>query len=149
MRIIFSLCAIILVYVFESRITILDVSPNLSAAIAYFFGLRNGETKGIFLGSFVGLLGDTLTGNFLGPNILSKGLVGFFASFLSGSFFRWTPVLGIAGISVLTAIDGIVVFITMSAFQYTPTSIVNAGSIILISSGINSILGLLLRPRHG
>lgn len=139
---------ILLAFLFESRVSVLGVSPNLTAAIVYYFGLKNGETKGILFGSLIGIIGDSLSGGILGPNLLGKGLVGFFASFMSGSFFRWTPLFGMIGMSVLTAFDGIIVFMSRAVFERMPTSISNAITIVLISSLLNSLLGIFLRPRN-
>jgi len=141
------LSIIFLAFLLESRISVFGVAPNLAAAITYYFGLRNGETKGILFGSFIGLVGDGLSGGIIGPNLLGKGLVGFFAAFMSGSFFRWTPMLGMIGIAILTALDGIIVFIMRTVFEHTPTSTTNAISVIFISAIMNSLLGIFLRPR--
>lgn len=138
---------IFLALLLESRITVFGAPPNLTAAIAYYFGLKNGETKGILFGSLIGLLEDGLSGNILGPNLIGKGLVGFFASFMSGNFFRWTPLLGIIGIFFLTALDGITVFLSRTAFEVMPTSILSATSNIIISAIMNSFLGIFIKPR--
>lgn len=139
---------IFLALLLESRISVFGTPPNLTAAIAYYFGLKHGETKGIFFGSLIGLLEDGLSGNILGPNLLGKGLVGFFSAFMSGSFFRWTPLLGMFGIFFLTALDGITVFFSRTAFELMPTSIPNAISIVIVSAIMNSFLGIFIRPQN-
>ena len=139
--------AVFLSFLLESRISFFGIQPDLSAALAFYFGLRNGETKGMLFGSLVGLIGDGLSGGILGPNLLAKGLVGFFASFMSGSVFRWTPLLGLIGISVLTALAGLTVFLSRTFFEHPPTSASRAITIILISAVINSSIGLFVRPR--
>ena len=78
MRKIILLLIIFSAFLLESRISIFGAQPDLAAAIAYYFGLKNGETKGLLFGSFMGLIGDSLSGGILGPNILGKGMVGFF-----------------------------------------------------------------------
>jgi len=139
-------------FVLESRISILGARPDLAAAIAYYFGLKNGETKGLLFGSFIGLIGDSLSGGILGPNILGKGSVGFLSALMSsatgGSFFRWTPVLGAIGISLLTAVNGIIVFLSKTMFEHMPASIPSAMAIILTAALINSLLGIFMRPQN-
>jgi len=139
-------------FLLESRISIFGAQPDLAAAIAYYFGLKNGETKGLLFGSFIGLLGDSLSGGILGPNILGKGIVGFLSAFMSsasgGSFFRWTPALGVIGISLLTAINGIIVFLSKTLFEHMPTSTSSAMSIIFTTALINSLLGIFMRPQN-
>lgn len=148
MRKIILLLIIFSAFLLESRISIFGAQPDLAAAIAYYFGLKNGETKGMLFGSFVGLIGDSLSGGILGPNILGKGMVGFFSAFMSGSFFRWTPVLGVIGISLLTALNGIIVFLSKTLFEHMPTSIPSAISIIFTAALINSLFGIFMRPQN-
>ncbi len=148
MKKIILLLIIFSAFLLESRISIFGAQPDLAAAIAYYFGLKNGETKGMLFGSFVGLIGDSLSGGILGPNILGKGMVGFFSAFMSGSFFRWTPVLGVIGISLLTALNGIIVFLSKTLFEHMPTSIPSAISIIFTAALINSLFGIFIRPQN-
>lgn len=148
MRKIILLLIIFSAFLLESRISIFGAQPDLAAAIAYYFGLKNGETKGMLFGSFIGLIGDSLSGGILGPNILGKGMVGFLSAFMSGSFFRWTPVLGVIGISLLTALNGIIVFLSKTLFEHMPTSIPSAMSIIFTAALINSSLGIFMRPQN-
>ncbi len=147
MRGIFFLIVIFLAFVLQTRVSIIGISPNLTAALAYYFGLRNGETKGMLFGAFIGIIEDSLSGGILGPNLIGKGLVGFISSFMSGSFFRWTPVLGIIGIFFLTSFDGFVVFLSKAIFEHMPRGISNAISVILVTAVLNSLLGIFLRPR--
>jgi rod shape-determining protein MreD len=102
----------------------------------------------MLFGSFIGLIGDSLSGGILGPNILGKGMVGFFSAFMSGSFFRWTPILGAIGISILTVINGIFVFLSKTIFEHMPTSIPRAMSITLTAALINSLLGIFIRHQN-
>ncbi|MDP1758287.1 MAG: hypothetical protein Q8K77_00640 [Thermodesulfovibrionales bacterium] len=152
MRKIILLLIIFSAFLLESRISIFGAHPDLAAAIAYYFGLKNGETKGLLFGSFIGLIGDSLSGGILGPNILGKGMVGFLSASMSsasgGSFFRWTPVLGVIGISLLTALNGIIVFLSKTLFEHMPTSIPSAMSIIFTAALINSLLGIFMRPQN-
>lgn len=148
MKKIILLLIIFLAFLFESRISIFGAQPDLAAAIAYYFGLKNGETKGMLFGSFIGLIGDSLSGGILGPNILGKGMVGFLSAFMSGSFFRWTPVLGVIGIFLLTALNGIIVFLSKTIFEHMPTSIPSAISIIFTAAIINSLFGIFMRPQN-
>jgi rod shape-determining protein MreD len=148
MKKIILLLIILSAFLLESRISIFGAQPDFAAAIAYYFGLKNGEAKGMLFGSFIGLIGDSLSGGILGPNILGKGMVGFFSAFMSGSFFRWTPILGAIGISILTVINGIFVFLSKTIFEHMPTSIPRAMSITLTAALINSLLGIFIRHQN-
>lgn len=134
-------------FIIQGSISLFDVTPNFTSVLAYYAGMRRGELGGIFLGSLIGTVEDSLSGTFLGPNLLSKGLVGYFSSFLSGSFFRWSPLLGVIGISVLTLIDSTFVFVSRSFFDKMRASIQAAVFIVAIKSLINAPLGIFLRPK--
>lgn len=136
------------IFFIEQRISVFHVSPNFITVLVYYAGITKGGLGGLFLGSIIGFIDDSLSGNLLGPNLLSKGMVGYFASFMSGSFFRWTPLLGAIGIGVLTIIDNTIVFITRSFFDQMPTTIKSAAFIIFIQSVINIPLGLFIRPKN-
>jgi len=138
---------VLVTFVIQGRVSFFDVNPNLTAVLAYYAGMRKGEVKGLCIGSLIGTIEDSLSAAFLGPHLLSKGLVGYFSSFLSGSFFRWTPFLGIIGISILTIGDGVLVFLFKSFFNKMPVSFGAAFSIIAIHSLINAPIGIFVRPK--
>lgn len=138
---------ILLTLIIQGRLSLFDVTPNFTSVLAYYAGIREGGMRGLFLGSIIGTVEDSLSGTFLGPNLLSKGLVGYFSSFMSGSFFRWTPILGIIGISVLTVIDSTLVFMARSFFDRMPASVGAAILMIAIPPLINAPLGIFLRPK--
>jgi rod shape-determining protein MreD len=139
---------ILFTFFIEERISIFHVAPNFTALLVYYVGIRKGGTEGLFLGSIIGTIQDSISSAFLGPNLLSKGIVGYFSSFMSGSFFRWTPLLGAIGIGVLTIVDDTVVFATRSFFDRMPTGIKAAAFKIIIQSLINVPIGLFLRPKN-
>jgi len=139
---------ILFTFFIEERISVFHVAPNFAALLVYYAGIRKGKLEGLFLGSIVGTVEDSLSGTFLGPNLLSKGIIGFFSSFMSGSFFRWTPLLGAIGIGVLTIVDNTIVFTTRSFFDRMPTGFNAAVFKIIIQSLINIPLGLFLKPKN-
>jgi len=139
---------ILLTFILQRRLLLFGVAPNLTFILVYYTGLREGGTWGIILGSVIGSIEDSLSGAFLGPHLLSKGLVGYFSSFMSNSFFRWTPVLGAIAIAALTIIDGAVVFESRSFFDRIPASTGTAVFIIAVQTLFNAPLGIFLRPRN-
>lgn len=145
----YFLWAVIILFTFfiKGRISLFGVTPNFTSVLVYYAGIRKGEFGGILLGTLIGSVEDSLSGAFLGPNLLSKGIVGYFSSFMSGSFFRWTPLLGAIGISVLTLADNVLVLVSRSFFERMPVSIKAAVFIIVIQSLINAPLGIFLRPK--
>ena len=137
-----------LVFIVQGSVSIFDVTPNFTAVLACYAGIRKREIKGMFFGAVIGTIEDSLSGSFVGPNLLSKGLIGYLSSLVYSRFFMWTPLLGMISIFVLTSIDGAVVFIARSFFDKIPVSIGSAAFIILIQSLLNAPLGILLKPKE-
>ena len=136
------------IFIIQSSVSLFDVAPNLTVVLASYAGIRKKEVKGMFFAALIGMVEDSLSGAFLGPHLLSKGLIGYLSSFIYGKFFIWTPMLGIIAISVLTLIDGFVVFVLRSIFDKMPVSLGAAAFIIIIQLLFNAPLGILLRPKQ-
>lgn len=138
---------IFLTLIIQGSVSLFDVTPNLTVVLACYAGIREREVKGMFFGSLIGIIEDSLSGAFIGPNLLSKGLIGYLSSFVYSRFFIWTPLLGIISIFVLTSIDSTVVFISRSFFDKIPVSTGSAAFIITVQSLLNAPLGIFLRPK--
>lgn len=138
---------IFLTFIIQGSVSIFDVTPNLTVVLAYYAGIRQKEVKGMFLGSMIGIVEDSLSGTFLGLNLLSKGLIGYFSSSVYRGVFMWTPLLGIISISALTLIDSTIIFLLRSTFDRMPVSIGAAVFIVAMQSLLNAPFGVLLRPR--
>ena len=145
---IYILWAVIIFFtiIVQGSISLFDITPNFTAALAYYLGIKRGEMKGLFLGSLIGIVEDCLSSSFLGPNLLSKGLIGYLSSVISKKIFIWTPVLGIISISMLTITDSFIVFISKSLFHIMPMSVHTALFIMLIQSLLNAPMGIFIKP---
>ena len=150
MRFIIRLALMTMLALFlDSRLALLQVPMNFTALVAYYAGMRSGETTGIAAGMIIGLVEDSLSSPFLGPNMLGKGIVGYAAALItSGNLLRWTPLLGVVGVSFLTLVDNSVVFISRSIFSVMPATIGRAVFIAVMQSLINAPAGMVIRPRH-
>lgn len=138
---------ILFAFIIQGRVSFFDVNPNFTIVLAYYAGIREGAAKGLMIGSVIGAIEDSLSGSLLGPHLLSKGLVGYFSSFIAGRFFRWTPLMGIIGISILTVFDSGLVFVSRSFFDRMPASLGASLFVIAIHPLFNAPLGLVLRPK--
>lgn len=133
----------------QSRLSFLGVKPDLTVLLAYFAGIRYGERRGLLIGALVGAVEDSVTSAIIGPNLLAKGMIGFFASsFVSGGIFRWTPVLGAIAIGLFTFIDNSVVFLLRSIFQGMPAMPTTAFYVAAMQSLLSTPVGIFIRPRH-
>jgi rod shape-determining protein MreD len=146
MRRAFFVLLVVLCFVLESRVSLAGVSPALTLLPVYYVGLKQGSTRGLLFGALIGAIGDSLSGNILGPNMLGKGTAGFLASFMRGGLFRWTPLLGVIGVAVLTVFDGVVAFGATAAFAGTPAPLSDAAFRVLGQAAINAVAGIYIRP---
>ena len=140
---------IFLAFLLQGSISILDVSPNLTVLVVYFIGIRYGRTPGLLSGVLIGALEDSLSSAMLGPNMLAKGMVGFLsASFISGNFLIWTPLLGTIAVAILTCTDNIVVFLSLTLFDKPPTHPSAALFTTTMQSVMNAPAGIFMRPKN-
>ena len=146
---IYLLWAVIFLFtlILQGSISPLNVTPNLTVLLACYLGIKKGEVQGLFFGSVIGLIEDSFSSAFLGPNLLSKGLIGYLSSLIYSKFFIWTPLLGIVSTFVLTLTDCLIVFLARSIFDKMPVGIGTASFIIIMQSLFNAPLGILLRPK--
>lgn len=135
-----------LCFVLESRVSVAGVSPALTLLPVYYVGLKRGSTRGLLFGALIGGIGDSLSGNILGPNMLGRGTTGFLASFMRSGPFRWTPLLGAIGVAVLTVLDGVVSFGATAAFAGMPAPLSDAAFKVLGQAVVNAVAGIYIRP---
>lgn len=121
---------------------------DLASLLVFWFGLTHSYSKGMLFGAAIGFVEDSLYGAFIGPAFLAKGMVGFFAAFLSRGFFQWTPFLGFAGAMGLTIMGGLVEFASMSVFDESfAGGFWGKGLYMLALQGfINGMIGIFLKP---
>lgn len=148
MRLAGLLLGVALAFIIQMKVSVFGVSPDLTAVVAYYFGIKEGPIRGIFFGSLIGIVEDSVGGMILGPNLLGKGLVGFFSSFMSGSLFRWTPLLGMVSLFVLTVMDGGVVVMSKTIFASSSSSPSNWVFAVVAQGLLNIVFGIFLRPRN-
>lgn len=134
-------------FLIEAKVSFLGIRPDATAILIYYFGLRNGPVGGLLFGAFIGILADSLSGGIIGPNILSKGMVGYFSAVFIAKIFKWTPFIGILGLAVLTAMDRTASLISYSVFEHMPSSPLIVIYTIAGQALINCPLGFFLRAK--
>lgn len=142
------LIVLIFSFLIQTRLSVFGISPALTVAVVYYLGIRSSPSKGIFLGSLIGVIEDSISGGILGPNLLAKGMVGYFSSFISGILFRWTPLLGIMSLFILTVIDGLIVSLSRAIYETMPAAPYVIIYTILLRGLINSIIGVFIKPKN-
>ncbi len=137
----------VLAFLLDMKLSIGGFRPALVSFMAYWFGYSRSSGKGMLYGAAVGAVEDSLYAGVLGPGMLAKGVIGFFASFLSRGFFRWTPLLGFFGALTLTLAGGFVELAVLSVFSRGAEGFSTGGFLTLIFQALlNGVLGIFLRP---
>jgi rod shape-determining protein MreD len=148
-RYLFWTAAIFFALLLQGRVSLLGVVPNLTILVVYYSGIRYGENRGLLTGILIGYLEDSLSYSIIGPNLLSKAMIGFFSAFfVSGGLFRWTTVFGIVAVSGLTMADNMTVFLVRTIFDKMPVNFSNVLSISVMQALINGPAGIFLRPKN-
>ncbi len=149
MRYLFWAAAVFLVFLLQGRTSLLGVVPNLTVLLTYYAGIRYGENRGLMAGVLIGYLEDSLSYSIIGPNLLSKALIGFFSAFfVTGGFFRWTIMLGIVAVSSLTIADNMMVFLLRGVFDKMPLRVTDFLFITVMQALMNGPAGIFLRPKN-
>jgi rod shape-determining protein MreD len=138
---------ILLAVLVQGSVSFFHIKLNLTVILVCYIGMKRGEVPGMFFGALIGLIEDILSGALLGPNILSKGLIGYLSSSLYRKLFVWTPLLGAINIFSLTFLDRSIVFILRSIFDKIPVDIGTALFIIMVQSLVNAPLGIFIKPK--
>lgn len=148
MKLLWLSLSILAALIVHSQVSLWGVAPNLTVVVAYAVGIYAGATKGILLGSAIGILEDSVSGNILGPNLMGKGMAGFLATFSSGSLFRWTPFLGMLSLFSLTLLDGMVVWLSRAIFDTSPATVPGGIFTVFMQGMMNIAIGIFIRPRN-
>ena len=149
MRYLLWVAAVFLALLLQGRVSLLGVIPNLTALLVYYAGIRYGENRGVMAGVLIGYLEDSLSYSIIGPNIMSKAVIGYLSAFfVSGGLFRWTIVLGICAVSALAFADNMMVFLLRTIFDKMPLNLSGVLFISVMQALMAGPVGAFLRPEN-
>jgi len=144
---IFSLALILLFSIQTTFLKILflgGVTPDLILIVVIYCGIHFQKNRGVGLAVLVGFFQDCLSGNLLGINTLSKGLIGLFFSSLRDKII----VEGILPISFFifatSLVDGIIYFLAMTGLMGAEIKGEFLFSYIILFGIYNAITGIFL-----
>lgn len=143
----------------QTHFSVFDIPLNVTAVLVYAFGLKtlssraetffwtSSELKSTVMGAVIGFVGDTLSGSIVGPEVFSKGAVGFLTPIIfTDVLFRWTPLFGALALCLLSILDGAVSLALR--FLFTDITISHAGFLqtIVVQGLMNTAFGVILKP---
>jgi len=154
-------CFAAVILLLQTKLALFDCPLNLTVALVYVFGIKTAshqpaasgsddvtpEIRSTLFGAAIGLIEDAMIGSLIGPNLLSKGLVGLMSSIVYRDiFFQWESVLGGVVLTVLTLLDGIIVIAARQLFSNMAIGGAAAVELVIIQAIMNIPLGLVLNP---
>lgn len=142
------IAATALVILLQMKVKIFGIAPAMTVIMVYYLGIQFGSAKGMLFGSIIGTIEDSIVGGLIGPNLLGKGMVGFFSSFVTGGIFRWTPFLGALAVFTLTFVDGVAVFLSRMIFETQPAPPSRAIFEVLMQGLLSGVAGIFIRPSN-
>ncbi|MGD0886413.1 MAG: rod shape-determining protein MreD [Thermodesulfovibrionales bacterium] len=148
MRNICIVLGIVLSLILQTKVSIFGIAPEPMVIAAYYVGINATARKGMLVGSLMGVIEDSAVGGMIGPNLLGKGLVGFFSSSLFGGVFRWTPLLGMLVVFSLTIMDGFIVFLSQTFYETPPAPWSKVILTIIIQGLVNAAIGGFIKPKN-
>jgi len=119
---------------------------DTTCLLVAYFAIRYGPMEGFLLGALSGLYIDALSGGALGPSILGKASVGILIPYITMTFFKWTPLIGLIIMGSATILDRLISFAVSSALGGAIFSLTIFAS-LLGGVVLNSLFGAFIEPR--
>ena len=115
----------------------------------YYGFTRQNPSAGVFVGSVLGLMQDSLSGMPLGTNGFSKALICFAAASTSYKFNVDQVITRVAGLFLFTCADGLVVTMLALTMGTGKSLVLDSRLIELLLAGVfNTLLGLMMFGSH-
>ncbi|MDH4028541.1 MAG: rod shape-determining protein MreD [Nitrospirota bacterium] len=93
------------------------IKPDFILVLICVYSVKYGYAKGVAYGALNGLIIDTASGFILGPNIISKAVIGFIARSIRENIFNWNIVVNTVVVAVLTVLDIFIVYMCHKTFS--------------------------------
>jgi rod shape-determining protein MreD len=151
MKILVFYLLLILLALSVQAVLFTGTKPDLVLIIVFFYSLRYGQMKGMTYGALAGLLTDVSSGLILGPNILSKGFIGYFVPSVKHKFFQWDIIINTLVIVLFSALDILLVYICLEGFagvSYVNRSIWSSVVQVLYTTIAGIIAYPIMRPEN-
>jgi rod shape-determining protein MreD len=94
--------------------------PDFVLILVIFYSLKHGQAKGVTYGALTGLLIDSANGLILGPNIMSKALIGYCIPYIKQKLFQWDIVVSTFIILIFSFLDMLLNQLCFTTFSGLP-----------------------------
>ncbi len=93
-----------------ASISLNGVQPDLGLILLFFIGLVYGEIDGVLLGLIIGFLMDLFSGGPLGPNLVSKTLLGWVSGMAGKTLLHVNAFFTLGSVFCLSLLNGLLSF---------------------------------------
>ena len=97
--------------VLMTSISLNGIQPDLGLILLYFVGLVYGEVDGILFGLVIGFLMDLFSGGPLGPNLVSKTLLGWVSVMVCKTLLNVNAFFTLGSVFCLSLLNGLISFL--------------------------------------
>jgi len=108
-----------------NSISLNGIKPDLGLILIFFTGLIYGELDGIVLGLIIGLLMDLFSGGPLGPNIVSKTVLGWAGGMVCRTLLNVNAFFTLGSVFCLSLLNGLIsflfVFLITGGWEFWPS----------------------------
>lgn len=94
-----------------TSISLNGIKPDLGLIVVFFAGLVYGEVDGILLGLTIGLLMDLFSGGPLGPNVVSKTVIGWSSGMVCKTLLNVNAFFTLGSVFCLSLLNGVLSFL--------------------------------------
>ncbi len=139
--VIISYLGLILQSSFFDYFSIGGVKPDILLTCLVFYSIFNGHKKGMAMGAGLGLLEDLFIGQFIGPMVINRLIIGLAVGFFAKNIYKENYWLPVAILIVTTFLSNFFLWTFYSIFS----SPISVGYYLRISM-LQSIYNLIFLP---
>lgn len=115
--IVISFLGLILQSSFFEYFSLLGVKPDIVLTCIVFYAVFNGYKKGLLIGGIIGLIEDLFIGQFIGPMIISRMLLGVAVGYFSRNIYKENYIIPIIILFVSTFFSNAFLWIFHSFYK--------------------------------
>ncbi|NOY52056.1 MAG: rod shape-determining protein MreD [Deltaproteobacteria bacterium] len=116
---------------------------DLILVITFYAGYFHGKSRGMFIGAYLGLLTDVLSGELLGTQMFLKTLIGYLAAVFGFSIFSKNLGVHFLLLAIISLLNGFCNLFLLHLFREGPTLQEALIPLILPAAFWNAVIGSL------
>jgi cell shape-determining protein MreD len=146
-RQIFLMIGALVAIIIDSQAGLHGYKTNLTLLIIYYLACFVSPLNALLTAGLIGLIIDSISLRFIGPNILSYGIIVMIMVFAKVKIINWTQIFNfILGFSI-TIISGFTSYFCLAIFDTMPVELNEAFYLLLFQGVVNGVVTYLFSIR--